>query len=151
MIGDVNLFLYSASSSSSSDEEEDEHQIERVQQVIGEIEIMIAKKSEQGKGIGKKILLTFMWFIVSSLEAVMGEYHAAHGAGKMRSCLKYLRVKIDHENTRSIRLFSSIGFEKGSETPNYFGEIELRLPMRESLKGELEGKMEAVPFVVGYS
>jgi ribosomal protein S18 acetylase RimI-like enzyme len=156
MIGDVNLFLYPDSDSDNQDEDDppdpsNQKEQEQEQQVVGEVEIMIAKKSEQGKGMGKKILLTFLWFIVSSLEGVMGEYHATHGDGKTGSSLKYLRVKIDHENTRSIRLFSSVGFQTVSESPNYFGELELRLPICAGLKEEVEGRMDAIPFIVGYS
>lgn len=89
---------------------------------------MIARRTHQNRGLGRSVLLTFLWYITSSLDAITREYHAVHGgaSGKSASELKYLRVKIDAENARSIRLFESAGFVRVSETPNYFGELEFR-------------------------
>lgn len=160
MIGDVNLFLYPV-----DDEDQDVQDGQtpssptniptstpQPQPVLGELEIMIASKTAQGKGMGKQILLPFLWYILATLDCIMAEYHSANGSGKERSVLKYLRVKIGHENVRSIRLFESVGFAKvGDGEPNYFGEVELRLDLSEGLKRDVEGRMELVPFVVGYS
>jgi RimJ/RimL family protein N-acetyltransferase len=151
MIGDVNLFLY-------PDEEEEEWQInhtrsedtvlEKEKGVVGEVEIMIAKKMFQGKGYGKEILLGFLWYIVKRYLGIMREYSRIHG-GK-RSCLNYLRVKIDAENERSLKLFESIGFTGRNEKPNYFGELELRLPWSADLGQEVEQMMKAIPLEVVY-
>jgi hypothetical protein len=40
--------------------------------------------------------------------------------------LAYLRAKINSSNTRSIALFSSLGFKMVGEGANYFDEVELR-------------------------
>lgn len=128
MIGDVNLFL-------SAEDEDDEYENEPVggeekhQAVVGELEIMIASPSHRGKRLGRDILLAFLWYIVSSLPLILDEYHTRHGAGKAESRLKYFRVKIDSGNERSIKLFESVGFQRLSGTPNYFGELELRWGM----------------------
>jgi hypothetical protein len=57
MIGDVNLFL---NPDDEDDEEEgsddDDKMIEKTNAVIGEVEIMIASKAHQGKGLGREIL-----------------------------------------------------------------------------------------------
>jgi RimJ/RimL family protein N-acetyltransferase len=112
MIGDVNLFLA----------EDDEVEVkEDVKRVIGEIEIMIAEQEARGNGYGKAVLLTFLWYILSNINAILGEFM------KGKAELKFLRVKIDAENETSIKLFEKVGFTKISSTPNYFGEVELRL------------------------
>jgi RimJ/RimL family protein N-acetyltransferase len=130
MIGDVNLFLYD-----DDEEHEDEdnepgewQEEETVPNVIGEIEIMIAHKTHQGRGLGQHILLVFMWYILNSMEGIMQEYRASSSSHPLTvsSSLKYLRVKIGVENERSIRLFERVGFKKVKEEPNYFGELELR-------------------------
>ncbi|KAF2474760.1 uncharacterized protein BDR25DRAFT_384121 [Lindgomyces ingoldianus] len=127
MIGDVNLFLY------GDHEDEDENKttngvnMEKGQQaVVGEIEIMIARKDLQGQGLGKSVLSSFLWYIASYLPEILHEYHGSHGGAKSGGHLKYLRVKIDEGNVRSIKLFESVGFRKVSESPNYFKELELR-------------------------
>ncbi|KAF2876816.1 GNAT domain-containing protein [Massariosphaeria phaeospora] len=139
MLGDVNLFLVAADDDEDEEEDADFHTIDeatkqlilegKLQAVVGEVEIMIARKELQGKGMGREILLTFLWYIISSLSEIMNEYHKSHNGGKAGSYMKYLRVKIDKENARSIRLFENAGFTKVHEQPNYFGELELRLPL----------------------
>jgi RimJ/RimL family protein N-acetyltransferase len=109
MIGDVNLFL------SEDDEDDDE-------KVIGELEIMIASPSARGKGLGKATLLTFLWYITTNIFSILSEYTTSKN-----TTLKYLRVKISASNEISIKLFERVGFTKTSPTPNYFGEVELRL------------------------
>ncbi|KAF2730413.1 hypothetical protein EJ04DRAFT_579883 [Polyplosphaeria fusca] len=140
MIGDVNLFL---TPSDDDDHEDQASQDPKARSVVGEIEIMIASKQHQGKGLGKAILLTLLWYVVASLSPIMSEYDAVHGGDdKVKSTLKYLRVKIGAENNRSIRLFESVGFVKVSETPNYFGEMELRREVKG--RGVEEGEADAV-------
>jgi RimJ/RimL family protein N-acetyltransferase len=130
MIGDVNLFLCDDDEEhEDEDKEPGEWQEEgTVPNVIGEIEIMIAHKTHQGRGLGQHILLVFMWYILNSMEGIMQEYRASSSSHPLTvsSSLKYLRVKIGVENERSIRLFERVGFKKVKEEPNYFGELELR-------------------------
>ncbi|KAF2644273.1 hypothetical protein P280DRAFT_356513, partial [Massarina eburnea CBS 473.64] len=131
MIGDINLFLTPCTDSSpSSDEENKDAQDtddENPHAIVGEIEIMIADPLARGQGLGKEILLTFLWYILSSAPRLMDEYdHQYHQKGKRSSNLHYLRVKIDQNNTRSVRLFETVGFVKVSEKANFFGEVELR-------------------------
>ncbi|QDS67686.1 hypothetical protein FKW77_005317 [Venturia effusa] len=118
MIGDVNLFL----SEDDGDEGRDGSGEKGVRQVIGEIEIMIAAPEARGKGYGKAILLTFLWYIITNTSGILYEY-----SKKGNASLKFLRVKIDAENQTSISLFEKVGFTKTSPKPNYFNEVELRL------------------------
>jgi len=122
MIGDVNLFLL-------QDEEAEEDDAQNGPAcVIGEVEIMIARKDLQGNGYGRAVLLAFLWYVFMSLDRILKEYSRRNSVNAVgQTSLRFLRVKIDAENTRSIRLFESVGFSKLSETPNYFGEIEMRL------------------------
>lgn len=151
MIGDVNLFL------NPDDEDEDDKTDEGassadkgMQLLIGEIEIMIADTTQQGRGMGKAILLTFMWYILHSYSRSMDEYHSSNPNGKKSSSLKCLRAKIDKDNIRSTKLFEGVGFKKVSETPNYFGEIELRWTIgAESLK-DVETRLDAIPRVLAF-
>jgi RimJ/RimL family protein N-acetyltransferase len=120
MIGDVNLFL-------SEDDEDDKSDGEaETKKVIGEVEIMIAEQVARGKGFGKAILLIFLWYILTNIDLILGEFT------KGKAELNFLRVKIDAENERSIKLFEKVGFTKTSSTPNYFGEVELRLDISEA-------------------
>jgi RimJ/RimL family protein N-acetyltransferase len=149
MIGDVNLFLTpdcsSDSESSGKDDEEGQH-MEKTQALIGEIEIMIASPLHQGVGLGHSILLTFLWYMISYLRQITDEY----SGGELNTYVKYLRVKIDKENVRSIGLFEKVGFEKVSEEANYFGELELRCSVSSTLATEIEGRMESRPVIAGY-
>lgn len=143
LIGDINLFLY-------SDDDDEQDPKSQNQNVLGEVEIMIARKALQGKGFGKTVLLTFMWYILSSVDKIVQEYHSTNGNNKANSQLKYLRVKIDAENVRSIKLFEGVGFKKMSEKPNYFGELELRwlLPTENATDGI---HLDTKPLLVEYS
>ena len=153
MIGDINLFL-------TPDNEEDEDTNEqppataagshRSLRVIGEVEIMIAEKTQQGKGLGREILLTFLWYIVTSLDSIMAEYHGVHGSGRTASTMEILRVKIDKDNVRSIKLFESVGFTRVQDEPNYFGELERRRSVASMNCKQLEAQMGMVPKVVEY-
>jgi len=110
MLGDVNLFLTIS--------EEDA--------VIGEIELMIAVKDQQGHGYGRASLLAFLRFMVEHergiLEGFERERMSSGGNG-----IEGLVVKIGEANQRSIGLFESVGFERVGEGANYFGEWELRM------------------------
>jgi RimJ/RimL family protein N-acetyltransferase len=115
MIGDVNLFL-------SSDEEYDSDR----SGVIGELEIMIARRDLQRQGYGRSVLLTFIWYVLENIDGILQEFRGSETQPIEPSRLKALRVRIGSKNDRSIRLFESLGFQKTTETPNYFGEWELR-------------------------
>ena len=126
MVGDVNLFI---------NESEDDEGSESA--CIGEVEIMVARLDMQGKGVGTVILLAFLWYVFTHLGAIVGEYSQSLGGDKTK-VMKYLRVKIDAGNERSIRLFEKVGFKKTSKKPNYFNELELRyeIPARRA-RGEM--------------
>ena len=123
MLGDINLFFY--------DIEDDEGDVQRTSNdnnrcdLIGEIELMIARQDLQHQGYGRAALIAFMSYILSSWQEIGREY-AAHQQRQESPRLVYLRAKINQSNARSIRLFESVGFEMVGEGPNYFGEVELR-------------------------
>ncbi|KAJ4344433.1 uncharacterized protein N0V89_012175 [Didymosphaeria variabile] len=144
MIGDVNLFL------NPDDEDEGPDDGNGVQKLIGEIEIMIAERTQQGKGIGREVLMTFMWYILQSHTLSMNEYHSSNPNGKKSSCLNCLRAKVNKDNVRSMRLFEGVGFKKVSATPNYFGEMELRWTIcADSLK-DVETRLDVIPQVLAF-
>lgn len=131
MVGDVNLFLY-------DDEDEDEEEGTRKERsVIGELEIMIARKDQQNKGLAQETLRAFMSYIQSSLDDILSEYTSA----RKSATLNYLRVKIDKDNVRSLKLFERVGFVRTSAGPNYFGEVELRTPV---VEGRLKDVVEKI-------
>lgn len=122
MIGDTNLFLRF-----DDDDYDDCNEDEKM--VIGEIELMIAEKRNQGQGFGRGALLTFLWYIVIHEGEILDEFAQSTTAADERSKekkIECLSVKIGKDNARSLALFESLGFEKRSPEPNYFGEFELR-------------------------
>lgn len=121
MIGDVNLFL------SPAEEPEDEpNDPETGKALVGEIELMIALPENRRKGYGRAALLTFMSFALKCWTSIAMEYSSGFSETAARYSLAYLRARISESNKRSIKLFESVGFERTSETANYFGEVELR-------------------------
>jgi RimJ/RimL family protein N-acetyltransferase len=124
MIGDVNLFLYPSKECDDGPGELGRHETGKMD-AVGELEIMIARSDARGKGLAQEALHAFIWYISTSLPAILDEYaKGASDTAKPKS-LSYLRVKIDKDNIRSLRLFKTLGFSQASE-PNYFGEVELR-------------------------
>lgn len=140
MVGDVNLFL-----STCDDEEEESSDRADFQdadrkslaaapiEVVGEIELMVAKTNHQRQGYGRAILLVFLSYILRHQTEILQEYcssqnfRSTHTSIHLPSCrFKYLRVRINESNSRSLALFESIGFTRISEQANYFGELELR-------------------------
>jgi RimJ/RimL family protein N-acetyltransferase len=111
MLGDVNLFLVPENDGGVSET--------TAPAVVGEIEIMIARREARNRGLGLETLCLFLWYIWTHRRDILDEYSS--GAN-----LVYLRVKIDATNSPSIRLFERVGFIKVSEEPNYFDEIEMR-------------------------
>lgn len=104
---------------------------------------MIADKSSQRKGHGKAALLIFLDYILEHWSLIGREFSSSSSASSsslysasstsfsaaaaaISPQLAYLRVKVHETNVGSIRLFESVGFQRVSETANYFGEIEMR-------------------------
>ncbi|MCJ1477919.1 hypothetical protein MMC13_006593 [Lambiella insularis] len=135
MLGDVNLFLTESGDGSS---------------LIGEIELMIAVKSQQGHGYGRASLLAFLRYVVEHEEDLLEEFERDK-MGESHLGLMELRVKIGEANVRSVGLFESVGFEAVGGEADYFGERELR--MRDGWRervGEVAGRFEGVYEEVGY-
>ncbi|KAK5739404.1 hypothetical protein LTR17_005309 [Elasticomyces elasticus] len=143
MVGDINLFFVQP-----EDDDNDENGSEGV---VGEIELMIARKDLHRQGYGRAALITFMGYILFHWPAIYLEYSSSQpkvpgtappvqhdeeaermakfpacSASQPRPELRYLRVKIQQSNQASIKLFESVGFTQTSAGANYFGEIELR-------------------------
>jgi RimJ/RimL family protein N-acetyltransferase len=125
MIGDINLFLFEPEDDGDDDEDEPNSSTEPSNAVVGEIELMIARKDLHRQGYGRAALLSFVGYILDSWAQIGAEYNKSGSNGVPKS-LDYLRVKINQSNARSIALFESIGFEQTAAGANYFGEIELR-------------------------
>ena len=130
MIGDINLFL-----SANTDGHTESPTREASTRLVGEIELMIARKDLQRHGYGRAALMTFMHYIISHWTSISNEY-ALRLKEPLGPDLAYLRVRINESNHRSIRLFESVGFEQLPGGANYFGEVELR--WTKSI-GDLEG------------
>lgn len=140
MIGDINLFL----------RVDDGDEGVETPEIIGEIELMVAEKKDQGRGFGRAALLAFLRYVLEREGEVVGEFvsgdegarNALGDAKEMKFAA--LSVKIGQGNERSLKLFESLGFKRVGEEPNYFGEWELR---RTELRSEeVDGYRE-----VGYT
>ncbi|KAJ5389543.1 uncharacterized protein N7496_000611 [Penicillium cataractarum] len=125
MVGDINLFLRI----------DDGDEGDAPPEIVGEIELMIAEKANQGQGFGKTSLLAFLRYIVERQAAIIEEFVNAdvqpETVDKLRGAraslgFACLSVKIGQANLRSLALFESLGFKKVSVEPNFFGEFELR-------------------------
>ena len=114
MLGDVNLFLTDSDAESSG-------------VVVGEIELMVAVKGFQGRGLGRASLIAFLRYISTHEQAILAEYARAKEDKEPGQMGLRLRVKVGESNHRSIRLFENMGFRKTAAEANYFGEFELRL------------------------
>lgn len=120
MIGDVNLFL-------TPDEDQD-RTVDGYKPLVGELEIMLARKDLHRRGYATAALKAFMSYIFDSLPGILAEYAGATTTATPDAVImRILRVKIGQDNTRSIALFQKLGFEQVSDKANYFGEIELRV------------------------
>lgn len=161
MLGDVNLFLSSALEDEDSDQEQDQETATADHQqpakskakpspLVGELEIMIARPSARGKGLAHAALLAFLWYISTSLQAILAEYDTSSQEEKRTSSvLQYLRVKIDKDNVKSIRLFEKVGFARHGGV-NYFGEVEMRMGVQGGkfvgMDGQLGDKVRKVVY-----
>lgn len=149
ILGDVNLFIC---------EDESEECGKAHTRMVGEIEIMIAKKERRGEGLGQAALTLFLHYVFKNREEIMKAQFGPSGVpdGVSLPTLSALRVKINQTNTPSIKLFEKLGFVKRSGEPNYFGELELVLqemsiePMVKSAKldGWREVGYENNPYLV---
>ncbi|OJD31146.1 acyl-n-acyltransferase [Diplodia corticola] len=144
MIGDVNLFLV------PDDDDDDEGDDGRPLAVVGELEIMIASATHQNRGYGAAVLSAFMAYIRRRIDGILAEYCTSSTAGPGGARLSYLRVKIAATNHPSLRLFERAGFVRVSETPNFFGELELRRGLDETKGDEAKGAGAANPVELGY-
>ena len=115
MIGDVNMFI-------SISEDSKGHQ----PLVIGELELMIAKRAQQRKGSGKAALLSFILYVLQHEVFILKQFWNSREERLPPSKFAYLAAKIGKENSRSLALFHSLGFRRTAEEPNYWGEYELR-------------------------
>jgi RimJ/RimL family protein N-acetyltransferase len=114
MIGDVNLFL---------NDYMDDVPMEHKRRLIGEINIMIARRDVRRMGFGTTALKAFLSYVWTNRALVVKELET----NKQVCELIGYQAKIDAENQASIHLFESLGFKRKSEEPNYFGEVELEL------------------------
>jgi RimJ/RimL family protein N-acetyltransferase len=145
MIGDVNLFLYD----DDDEDDEDANAAEKVKNgeetpekhVLGELEIMVASQAHRGQGLAQETLRAFMAYIQSVLPGMLTEYSQNSEEVGKAAVLKYLRVKIDKDNVRSLALFERLGFVRIAAEPNYFGEVELRTSVVGGKLGDVERKV----------
>ena len=95
---------------------------------------MIASNSLRRQGLGRATILTFLCYFEQHVAKILTGFATKEGMEKFD--FRQLKVKIGSKNTKSIKLFESIGFIKVNEEPNYFGELELVLPdiWREELR-----------------
>ncbi|KAL1635155.1 hypothetical protein SLS56_001907 [Neofusicoccum ribis] len=146
MIGDVNLFLVPDDEDDDDDGEQEGgsggHRPPANANVVGELEIMVARPAHQNRGLGAAVLAAFLAYVRRHLDAILAEYAAGEG-GREKVALKHLRVKIGAVNARSLRLFEKVGFVRTSETPNFFGELELRRGLERVPSDEAEGGAES--------
>ncbi|EED15223.1 conserved hypothetical protein [Talaromyces stipitatus ATCC 10500] len=146
MIGDTNLFLRLDDDDDNDNDNDDDNNDEEEKSVIGELELMIAETRNQGKGYGRAALLTFLWYVVTHEREILDEFLRSTATNSNKR-LKCLSVKIGKDNTRSLALFESLGFEKRASETNYFGEFELR---RYGLDVDAVGRLADVYGLKGY-
>jgi RimJ/RimL family protein N-acetyltransferase len=123
MVGDVNLFLNEA-----PEDDPTNTGISPRTRLMGEINIMIARRELRRMGLGRSALQSFLMYVWSNRTLVVKELEAAKGIDYN---LVGFQAKIDADNEASIGLFESLGFKRTSSEPNYFGEVELTLPLGE--------------------
>ncbi len=172
MIGDVNLFL-SLSKTDDDDEvvssklrldcskssdlninpQNSNLDVSTSVSLTGEIELMIPRPTSRRRGHGRSALLTFLTYILTHESEIVAEFlHSrpdySQQTPPITTFLRTGRIcptaKISHTNHASLALFESLGFEKMSEQPNYFGEFELELRFASGRMGGEGGRAEAV-------
>lgn len=144
MVGDVNLFI-----STADDGDEVGGDV-----LVGELELMIAERSEQRKGYGRAALLAFLNYIMRHENDLLREFHAAQARDAPPTPsldrFDHFAVKIGQTNHRSIALFEGLRFCKTSDSPSYFGEYELRLA-RDGLDALLGAEAKIKNHIDGYA
>lgn len=127
MLGDINLFLTEEDDDDCDSADPGQYVSDRghggKKKIVGELEVMVARREFWGKGFSRAAVLLFMMYVVVRRDEII----AAHCGSADRGVIKHLRVKIHESNVASIGLFESLLFKKKSEIPNYFGEFELVL------------------------
>ncbi|KAK2748324.1 hypothetical protein FQN57_000982 [Myotisia sp. PD_48] len=138
MIGDVNLFLkLQENDNLRPDNYNNQDEANSAEVVVAELELMVAQKHHQRKGLGRASLLCFLKYVVCHTKEILEEFLAHKATDTKRAItdtpnsvdqyrFEYLMVRIGAENKRSIALFESLGFIKVTDQPNVFGELELR-------------------------
>jgi len=118
LIGDVNLFISPDDDDKDNTEDDTEANYDKktsisITSYIGEIELMIARPSHRGLGLGKIIVLMFLQYVLT--QSSLSNIHK-------------IRCKIGEDNVASLRLFEGLGFSRMSEEPSrYFREWEVEL------------------------
>ncbi len=136
MVGDVNLFLSEIDDSDESDTDNirdvktSQETTRSEPKMQAEVDIMIARKDFQGKGLGRAATCAMLLYGVTKLG------------------IHRFFCRINEDNTNSIRLFKAIGFEQC----NYaacFKQVELdlckTLPEMEEIFKEHGGSFSIVP------
>jgi RimJ/RimL family protein N-acetyltransferase len=119
MIGDVNLFLSEIDDDGNDDDEEggagkvDDSNDDSSPRVQAEIDIMIAEKNYQKKGLGRAATCSMLLYGVTKLE------------------IQRFFCKINDDNVASINLFKSLGFVQCAYA-ECFKQVELELKMSSS-------------------
>lgn len=131
MLGDVNLFLFPFDPDTPPPTPEPDA-------LVGELELMLARRTDRGQGHGRTALLAFTAYILAHWTELAREYQRSRvrgqGSGQAETApaLAYLRARIHETNERSMGLFESVGFARTGTGANFFGEVEVRW------KGEVE-------------
>jgi hypothetical protein len=142
MIGDVNLFLRLEDKEPTQDNAIAEHRHEPKKQFVGELELMIAEKTQRRQGFGRAALLCFLKYILEHKSSIVEEFLTQTPPIKPSMVGEWssICVKIDQNNKKSLALFESLGFAKIADKANVFGELELR---RNSLEDHwIQGMLE---------
>jgi RimJ/RimL family protein N-acetyltransferase len=150
MIGDINLFLYPFLSDDEDENNDIDDSSSSSKDLVGEIELMIARRNLHRQGYGRAALLAFIDYVLISWKEIAQAYfeHSDddrvgenESKGNASGRLVYLRVKINASNESSVRLFESVSFVRTAAGENYFGEVELRWEIDSSR--QLEGRNQS--------
>lgn len=138
MLGDANLFLHLDADCPGADDLNETLE----PMVIGELELMIAKKHARGHGHGRSAILCLLRYVLTHEEEIIRAFLqdrlpppplpspsedmvVASEKFSPSPSFEYFFVKISSTNLASICLFKSLGFTQFGPV-NPFGEVELR-------------------------
>ncbi|OAA54315.1 DNA polymerase subunit delta-2 [Niveomyces insectorum RCEF 264] len=147
MVGDINFFLYPWEADGEAEEEDENKGADKATTAArqqdgiallysGEVDVMIARHENRGRGLGRAAVTAFLYYILQQHQtAILDEATAGSAAcvtardgdGSVKARppqLRQLIVKIQATNTASRNLFTSLGFQQNGGV-NYFGEVEL--------------------------